>query len=263
MSWFRSKPKFPESFGSYAPNGLFDLHSHVLWGLDDGASDIDESVDMLDKLKRLGFVKVASTPHFNNLEETPSCEQQQTLITSLESKRGHDRPDICVGAEIIFDDIFLNKEKDGVVPGICGRPIYLVEFGFLPNSVPLGAEDLSFRFHLKDKQLILAHPERIPDLQRDAGKVEALHRSGMLFQLDVMSLAGKYGRTARQTAVRMLESGVIDVAATDLHHARDIDTLEAAISALLDMDEKLFERLFSTTPSLIYEGRLNEIVQYA
>ncbi len=263
MSWFRSKPESILSFKEEGRAGLCDLHAHLLSGLDDGAVDIDESNAMLDHLEMLGFVKVASTPHFNNTTCEPSARRQQVLIDDLMKRRDNRGPEMTVGAEILFDDIFLEKERQGLVPGIGGRPIYLVEFGFLPSSVPIAAEERSFRFHIKEKQLILAHPERIPDLQRDLGKVKALRRSGMLFQLDVMSLVGKYGRQARRTALSLLERNMIDLAATDLHRARDFDTLVAAMSTLLAFDRDLFERLFSTVPSLIHEGRIEEIVQDA
>jgi len=84
-----------------------------------------------------------------------------------------------------------------------------------------------------------------------------------LMQMDVMAIVGRYGRTARETAVEMLERGLYDIAATDLHHVNDIGMLQEALCSLSEWDGEVFNRLFSMNPWHVIEGRVEEIGSYA
>ena len=260
MRWFRAKPKKQHAFTVHAPRGIVDLHAHVLPGVDDGAKDMAEAVAMLDALQELGVVKVAATPHFDASVLQPDAAAQRTLIAALSVQRQDRPPAVTVGAEIVFDDVFLQQEAEGGVPGLGEQSIYLVEFGFLPGMVSSAMEERVFRFQASAKQLLLAHPERISDIQKDVDRVAALRRSGMLMQMDVMALVGRYGRRARDTAYEMLDRELYDVAATDLHHLEDVDMLSEAFDALVDWDVDVFNRLVSINPSRIIEGKVEEIV---
>ena len=257
--WFRNKPKSLTTLKAHAPHGLFDLHSHVMPGVDDGARDFEEADAMLDALCTIGFEKVACTPHFDCIKGEPSVAVQSGRIARLRERRGDRKPKVTSGAESVFDDFFVRREASGGVPGIDGQSIYLVELGFLPGSVTEGMTERVFRLQAEDKQLLLAHPERVPDIQRNPENAERLRRLGMLMQLDVMSLIGRYGRTAKETALLLLEKGLIDLAATDLHRLDDTGMLISALFALLEWDDAAFERLVSVNPSLVFEGRMEEV----
>jgi protein-tyrosine phosphatase len=263
MWWFKSKPRKHVSFLDVAPEGLFDLHLHVLPGVDDGARDMDESSAILDGLAALGFAKVAATPHFDPRIGEPSAAEQAALIAELDMKRRGASPLVVVGAETIFDDAFLKREIEGAVPGIDRQPTYLVELGFLPGGLSPGVMERLFRFQASKKQLLLAHPERIPGIQRDLDKEDVLRGAGVLLQLDVMSLTGRYGAGARRTAEQMLERRSFDLASTDLHRLDDMAMLTASLDALASRGDEQFRRLFSTNPGLVLDGKVEEIFQYA
>lgn len=254
MGWFRKQPLPKVSFTEDAPLGLMDLHSHVLFGLDDGARSIEESDAMLSGLASLGFVKVAATPHFDNQRAVPNVDTQLAVIAEISARRGGELPEVITGAECIFDDGFLALEAAHRVPRLGLGRTYLVELGFLPGSAPIGIENLLFKLQIEGCVLLAAHPERIPDLQRDRSRAAKIRSAGMLFQLDVMSLVGKYGRIAEHTAFDMLEGGMIDLVSTDLHRADDLRLLEKGMTALQRWDAGEFVRLFSTNPALILNG---------
>ena len=262
MAWFGRKKARTVTYKDVAPDGLFDLHSHVLPQLDDGSQIIEESLEMLDGLARLGFVKVAATPHFSCRNLAPDLEQQHVLINQIDERRGSSSLQLVPGAESLFDDFFIKAESRGAVPSLAEHPTYLVEFGLGPGSVPIGVENVVFKLQAKDKTLILAHPERLSDFQRRLDRLIALRNGGMILQIDVMSLVGRNGGKAKKCAYRILDEGLVDLAATDIHSQKDLPIIESALEALNDWDAAEFQRLFSQNPQLVLESRADEVMRY-
>jgi tyrosine-protein phosphatase YwqE len=242
---------------------LFDVHTHLLPNVDDGAQSDDEAVAILDGLAALGFVKVAATPHFRCLGPPRSGYRlQPARVERIQEMRDHRLPEVVCGAEVVLDEHFVQAEAEGLVPAIGADPSYLVEFGFGPSSVPLGVENVIFRFQVKGKFLILAHPERTPDFQANIERLARLRNSGAIVQVDLMSLVGANGTRSQKAVYRMLEEGMVDVMATDIHAPDDLPVLAEALRSLLDWNPREFTRLLSRNPRLILEGKAGEVTRY-
>lgn len=243
----------------FAPDGLFDIHNHILPAIDDGASNMDEAFKMLDELNQLGYSQIAVSPHFDSSKFTPNIETQNLIIHQLDSKRTRIPPAISPGAEITFDDLFTNNDPS-VFPTIAGQgEAHLLEFGLMPGSIPLAAEENIFGLKVKGFTCVLAHPERIPDLQRDPSRLESLIQAGALIQMNLMSLVGRYGRTARKLAIKILEKNQAHFAATDMHSINDIKGIKQGIDELAYMNRDKFKRLLSTNPRAVIEGRVDDV----
>jgi protein-tyrosine phosphatase len=254
MPWPFKRPKQFPVFSEVFKEGLVDLHSHVLPGMDDGATDISESIAMLDGLAALGYTCVASTPHFDSATLSPDKDAQENLIGEISSKRQGRPPRVITGAEAIFDGLFVAEEEKGNIPRIGMTRLYLVEFHFNHGSVPIGTEEAVFRFQVKGGVLILAHPERIPDLQSDVVRMRAIQSAGALLQVDLMSVAGKYGDLAREIALDLIEEGVADLVSSDLHCASDLEALDGSLDQLAKWNRDELARLASANPRLLLEG---------
>ena len=126
----------------------------------------------------------------------------------------------------------------------------------------MGVENATFKFKVKDKTLILAHPERISDFQRSPDRLIPLRNGGMILQIDVMSLVGRNGGKAERCAYRMLDEGLVDLAATDIHSIEDLPIIESALETLNDWDSAEFQRLFAQNPRLLLESRADEVTHY-
>ena len=111
--------------------------------------------------------------------------------------------------------------------------------------------------------LVLAHPERFYDLLRHPSRIETLHRAGMMLQVDLLSLSGKNGRSSKRFAEELLESGMVDFVASDLHRAQELTDLARALDILAKKDANEFLRLTSTNPRRLLEGRVEEVVRRA
>lgn len=259
MQWrFRRQKRFPV-FSEVFEGGLVDLHSHVLPGLDDGARDLDESIAMLDGMAALGYTRVVATPHFDTETRWPDVESQRRIIDQISSRRGDKPPAILSGAEAIFDSAFAGEEEKGNVPRLGESRLYVVEFHFNHRSVPAGAEESFFQFKVKGGELILAHPERIPDLQGDVSRVKAIKSAGAFLQVDLLSVAGRYGDAAKRTSLDLIEDGVADLVSSDLHRLEDLEALDAVLDQLARWDSAELERLASTNPAALLDGRPEQV----
>jgi protein-tyrosine phosphatase len=200
--------------------GLVDLHDHVLWGIDDGCEDSEQTLEAVLLLSSLGFTDLACSPHA--VDGFPSgdlavCEARRAEVAALLDAQGVGMA-LHRNAENRLDEGFMARADDPVLRrgiGESGRWV-LVETPFESNLPTL--PDLVFRLRRKGILPLFAHPERCLEFERP-GRAEEVVRLGGALQLNIGALSGVYGRLARKRAERFLRDGLYAVAATDLHQA--------------------------------------------
>lgn len=212
--------------GSGLFRGFTDWHSHLLPGVDDGVETLDETLDILHLYEVLGVETVWLTPHI--MEDCPNtttalrgrfAELQAAYKGSVQ---------LHLAAEHMLDTLFEERlEQDDLLPlGEEGDRL-LVETSYF--NPPMGLTDILQRIKSKGYHPVLAHPERY--VYMDTPLYRRLKSSGVLFQLNLLSLVGLYGKLARLQARQLLEKGYYDLAGTDLH---TLDVLETAVQQKLD-----------------------------
>jgi tyrosine-protein phosphatase YwqE len=209
---------------SYSFLGL-DFHSHLLPGIDDGAPDMETSLDLIQRLQEMGFEQLYTTPHVmadlypNNPEiiRAKLAEVQEALAVA--------RINITIGAaaEYLMDEAFGEKIKRGELLTLPGKRV-LVEMSFISEPPNLG--QYIFELQTQGYKVILAHPERYLFLRDQFHRYAQLRAQGVELQLNLLSLTGYYGKPIRDNAIALLKAGLVDYLATDLHHERHADNLE-------------------------------------
>ena len=86
---------------------------------------------------------------------------------------------------------------------------------------------------MQEYQPVLAHPERYTYLSRTKSVFEDLKTAGCLFQLNLLSLTGYYGKAVQELAEYLLKNNYYDLAGTDLHHAQHLSALQKLSSSPL------------------------------
>jgi protein-tyrosine phosphatase len=261
MVWpFGKRGPKPPSIRELAPRGLVDLHSHVLPGLDDGAADGAESRAMLELYASLGYARIAATPHWHHSGfPTSPLQEIERLVAAANAARNGAAPALWASAEIAFDERFLPALAADELPRLGVGRAYLLELSALPGGLPNGFEETVFRLTAKGAMLVLAHVERVPDLRRERGPIAELRRAGALVQVDLVSLAGKHGRTARQHGWGLVERGLADVVATDAHSVRDLALARSALEELVRFGAAEAVRLAAANPGKILDGSFDEV----
>ena len=249
---------------------MVDIHSHVVWGLDDGATDIEQSLSMLRAAAASGTTDIVATPH-SNAEFTYQAELLEERMRELALRTGG-TPRIHRGCDfhLSFDNI------DEVLQGlgrysINGKQYLLVE---CPDfHVGKHTEKVLQRLIDSGVVPIVTHPERNPVLQEDLSRVEEWVELGCLVQVTALSISGGFGRKAGGTASRLLARGLVHVVASDAHdpehrHPR-LDEAYGIVRSRYGEEEA--DTLFTHNPQAIIDGvplaggkqiRENGVVKY-
>lgn len=234
--------------------GFVDLHSHVLYGLDDGAPDEATALAMLDGLAALGVTEQCVTPHQKAGQYLPSWDRIEAALAGTERVRKPTHPALRLGAENMWDNVFIQRIASNEVPHYRDTPAFLVEIP--PPLMPPGMIDQLFKLRLKGDVPVLAHPERYHALWDDDALARSL-RTVCAFVVDLGAVAGFHGKRETKAARHLLETGLACGVATDAHQVGD---LQQAAAGLAWIEKKLGHaavvRLFDHAPRAILAGEL-------
>ena len=234
--------------------GFVDLHSHVLFGLDDGSPDETTSVAMLDALATLGISEQCVTPHQKANQYLPAWDQVELVYAAVEQARKPGHPTLRLGAENMWDDVFVKRVAADAIPGYGGTPAFLVEIP--PPLMPPNMIEQLFKLRTKGKVPVLAHPERYQPLWDDDQLARSL-RTVCAFVIDLPALAGFHGRREAKAARHLVETGLAAAVATDAHQVGDVAQAQGGLQWI---EKKLGHagvvRLFDHAPRAILAGDL-------
>jgi protein-tyrosine phosphatase len=234
--------------------GFVDLHSHVLYGVDDGATDEATAIAMLDGLAALGVTEQCVTPHQKSGQYLPSWDRIEVALAAVERARKPGHPVLRLGAESMWDDVFVRRLADDQIPYYRDTPAFLVEVP--PPLMPPGMIDQLFKLRLRRKVPVLAHPERYHALWGDDELARSLRRF-CAFVVDLGAVAGFHGKRETKAARHLLETGIACGVASDAHQIGD---LQHAAAGLAWIEKKLGHaavvRLFDHAPRAILAGEL-------
>ena len=247
-------PAVPLRYTPVSPMGFVDLHSHVLYGLDDGATDEAAALAMLDGLAALGITEQCVTPHQKAGQYLPGADQIEAALAVVERLRRPGHPTLRLGAENMWDDVFTQRLAADQIPSYRETSAFLVEVP--PPLLPTGMIDQLFKLRLRGKLPVLAHPERYHALWDHDDLARSLRRV-CAFVVDLGAVAGFHGRRETKAARHLLETGLACAVATDLHQVGD---LQQSAAGLAWIDKKLghaaVTRLFDHAPRAILAGEL-------
>lgn len=218
------------------------MHSHILPGIDDGAPDLDTSLALIRGMRALGYRKLIATPHilWDMYRNTPDIIREKLeLVQGAVVQQGID-VEIGAAAEYFLDDHVeeLLQKKEPLLT-ISGNKV-LAEFSLAFPSMNI--KSILFEMQMQGYQPVIAHPERYIYLQRNKEFYDELRNIGCLFQLNILALSGRYGKSVTELAVYLLKNGFYTLAGTDLHHAAHLDELNHfhipdTISKLIDWEK--------------------------
>ncbi|HEY4155346.1 MAG TPA: CpsB/CapC family capsule biosynthesis tyrosine phosphatase [Puia sp.] len=223
---FRKKDDSPVDFSGL----VSDMHSHLIPGIDDGATDLESSIVMIRAMYELGYRKLISTPHvqwemYRNTSDIINRGAQQVR----DRLEGTEMKIVFRGAAEYYLDEHIDEllEKDEPLLTISGN-LVLVEFSFIRQ--PLDLRDKLFQLQIKGYQPIIAHPERYLYFGVHKELYDELHDMGCVFQLNLLSLCGYYGKKQLELANYLIKKKYVSLLGSDLHNFRHINILRASSS---------------------------------
>jgi len=115
--------------------------------------------------------------------------------------------------------------------------LVLVELSFIVPAMNI--RQIIFDLQLQGYQPVLAHPERYLYFGVSKGWYDQLRDAGCLFQLNLMSFAGHYGREARELAAYLVKKRYVEYLGTDLHHEKHLDVIRSSDAIFRAVDQLL------------------------
>lgn len=200
---------------SLFPDGL-DMHTHILWGVDDGASSLQESLGIIRRLKSFGLRGAYCTPHIKACypENTPDFLRRrfEQLLASVTNEQF----ELKLAAEYMLDDRF-EEQINRYAPLTYDGTHLLVE---LPQHYLPGTwKDMFTAIRDKGYAPVLAHPERYGRLLPQEELLDLSQKEKVKFQGNVGSLGGFYGKSAAARAKDLFSAGIYSWWGTDSHSA--------------------------------------------
>jgi protein-tyrosine phosphatase len=198
---------------------LIDLHCHVLPGIDDGPLTLGESLQLARVAVAGGTRVIVATPHVNHAFLENDAARIAAAVEDFNRMLGAAKLDLEVraGAELALTRAAELDDEELVALRLGGGPFLLVECPSTPSAA--GFAPALSALAAKGHRILLAHAERVPGFQRDAGLVEQLVHSGMLVQITAASVAGRFGEPAQTFALALLQRGLVHDVASDAHAA--------------------------------------------
>lgn len=217
-----------------------DMHSHILPGIDDGSPDLDTSLELVKGLSDLGFKKFIATPHIlwdmyrNN---AGTIDDARIILEGGFNDAGLEIP-LSAAAEYYMDDHFDELLHSNIPLLTIKKNLVLVEFSFV--SPPINLKEKLFDLQIRGYKPVLAHPERYLYFAANKKFYDELKELGCYFQINLLSLAGYYGKGPFELAQHLCKNNSVHLLGTDLHHNRHLHALRTSpnlmdhVNALLD-----------------------------
>jgi protein-tyrosine phosphatase len=194
---------------------LIDIHSHVLYGLDDGARTIEDSLAMLHMAAAHGTTDLVATPHAN-LTYTFEPERIARRLEEISAAAGSGAPRLYAGCDfhLSYENIQDALDKPNKYT-INHGPYLLVEFSDL--LIFRNTSEIFARLGDAGMIPVVTHPERNGLLRQRLEEIASWVEAGARVQVTAQSLIGEFGRRAQEFCQLLLDGGLVHFVASDAH----------------------------------------------
>lgn len=241
---------------------MIDLHCHILPGIDDGAADEEQALEMARQAVAEGVRVQACTPHIYPGVYPNTGPDILARVAWFQSLLDYENIPLRVvaGADVHVAPDLVQRIRAGEVLTLNGSRYILIE---PPHHIlPPRTEEIFFNLQAAGYCPILTHPERMGWIEQRYDLVRGLARSGVWMQLTLGALTGRFGARAEYWSQRMLDEGLVQIVASDAHDpvhrrpawAEGLEALRGRVGA----EETL--RLVEERPAAILEDAIPDHV---
>ncbi|MBA3297785.1 MAG: exopolysaccharide biosynthesis protein [Acidobacteria bacterium] len=231
--------------------GFVDIHSHILYGIDDGAKTMEESLEMLQIAAAAGTTDIVATPHANGRYQfSPTLiEARIAELAAHTGVRIHRGCDFHLQADNI-EDAIAHPDKYT----INHQAYLLVEFSDL--AIFTSSDEILSELVGAGMAPIITHPERNGQLQRRVDDIARWIELGCYVQVTAGSCTGLFGKAAKGCVDALMARGLVHFVASDAHNCekRSPDLREAHAALTATWGEEHVEPLFVGNPKAVLTG---------
>ena len=197
---------------------MIDIHTHILYGVDDGVKTIEESIAILRKMSENGVTDVYLTPHYiEDSSYTSNVKQNQVRFNNIKKELNNNniKINVYLANEIYINDNILKLLKNNEIQPLSNKNLLI--------ELPMNGEynnymDVFLELKEAGYKVTLAHPERYLYFHKHFDELVDMHNRGILFQINLESILGKYGRNVKKSTKKLLKRKIVDSIGSDIHH---------------------------------------------
>lgn len=196
---------------------MYDMHSHILPGIDDGAASVEKSLVLLNELKKQGITNVCLTPHYysNEISAYDFAEKRKQAVDKL-MPHIPEGMKVVVGAEVYVSRYLFNG--DDFSCACYGNSRYiLTEFAYTSQFSSHTIDYFVKLIENYNMTPILPHIERYPALINNPSIIAELKDMGVVIQTNTNSYTKKASFFSKLKLIKLIKGGFIDVLGSDAH----------------------------------------------
>lgn len=237
---------------------MIDVHTHVLAGVDDGAKDVETSLELLRLAAASGTTNIIATPHvigktthlsWTAIKEKTAALNEGAFAAGIAIK-------IHAGAEVELnlDILEIIKNEPNSYCLACSNYI-LVELPM--EAIPRCTDEFFYELQLRGLIPVLAHPERYTSLQKHPEILLAWVQHDVLLQCNAGSFTGMFGHKVQAFAETLLTNNMVHFLGSDAHKVEIRNTdMRAAVGKMKSLVSELYvEQIVTTNPQAILDNR--------
>lgn len=197
---------------------MVDIHCHALYGVDDGAHTLDESIDMLRLAYEDRIREMIVTPHYRVGMFPYPKERIEEHFEILRREAERVSIHLFLGCEYHVDHDMVDNLRNGRCATLAGSRYVLAEFSTASTLMDIrnGTDALLASGYIP----VIAHAERYEVIRDHPEYLTDLRAGGIMVQLNAGSILGEDGRRVKAACARILKEGNADVIASDAHNTR-------------------------------------------
>ena len=197
---------------------MIDIHSHILWNVDDGPSTLMETLELLEGAVKEGISQIVSTSHYNHPNYDVNYDVVKNKINLLQQIIIENSIPITIhtGHEVRLFENIISSHNSKKLHTLANSNYLLLE---LPsNTVPLYTEFIVSDLLKEGIIPIIAHPERNRSIADQPWRLTKLIERGALAQITAGSLAGHFGKNIQKLSLDLVKANLVHTYGSDVHN---------------------------------------------
>jgi protein-tyrosine phosphatase len=225
---------------------MYDIHCHLIYGVDDGSVDIESSLELIKLAFNNGYKGLVLTPHYvedSNFSSKASFNKE--VLNTLKKSIDYDIS-LYLGNEVYFSRNIMSLLESNLISTLNNSRYLLMELSILNQDK--NVLDMIDILRSKGITPIIAHPERYSYLLSDLSLMVEMVEHGALFQVNIGSVVGLHGRKTKRHAIKLLKSNLVHFLSSDTHSSNNYKYTKEALDIVNNINPTLGELLLTINP---------------
>lgn len=214
---------------------MIDIHSHIIPGIDDGAKNIEMTLEMLKNAEKNGTKEIVATPHYLLEYGEAKINEVKEHVKEINTLLEKEKIDVKVysGQEVYFSERILEDYIEGNIGTINDSKYMLIEFEM--HKFDENIFNTLYELQVRDIVPIIAHPERYKFFRENPSFINSFIDEGYLFQVNAGSIEGRFGESIKKTANIFLDNNIYNFIGSDAHNCSNRNT---GLNTAVDLIDK-------------------------